>query len=186
MPMTRRATVLVVDDENLVRETVVRALSEDKDLDLLSAPDAAQGLALLARHDVDVLISDYNMPNLNGIQLMQIVRKKFPNLVRILFSGAVDLSVVTAAFNSGLISRFLVKPIADFEVLRASIRMAVHSRRALLESQRLMEEYQRLKEQMARVEQALTSTWLSLRQDTAIVKDGEFLRRFLEEGGPDA
>lgn len=173
--------VLFVDDEAGVREAVRHLLMEEPDIELQLADSGAAALALLADNEFDVLVSDQQMPGMKGLELMQEARKIAPDTVRILLSGQVDLSHVTAAFNEGLLARFMVKPWKDEEFVGA-IREGFRQRRVLTESRDLLARYERLKHQVDELGRAVRATCLSVRADADAGKDGEFLRNQLLRG----
>lgn len=173
--------VLFVDDEASVREAVRHLLIEEADIELHLADGGAKALELLAEHEFDVLVSDQQMPGMKGLELMQEVRLRAPDTVRILLSGQVDLSHVTAAFNEGLLARFMVKPWKDEELVGA-IREGFRQRRVLTESRDLLARFERLKQQVDELGRAVRATCLSVRADNDAGKDGEFLRNQLLRG----
>ena len=69
-----KPTVLIVDDASTVRMLVSYALS-DKGYQVLQAGDGKEGLALLERTPVDLIISDLNMPEMDGLEMVRQVRK---------------------------------------------------------------------------------------------------------------
>jgi len=174
-------TVLFVDDEAGVREAVRHLIMEEPDIELHVADGGAAALQLLGEHDIDVLVSDQQMPGMKGLELMQEVRRRSPDTVRILLSGQVDLSHVTAAFNEGLLTRFMVKPWKDEELVGA-IREGLRQRRALTESRDLLARYEILKQQVDELGRAVRATCLSVRADAHAVRDGDFLRNQISRG----
>lgn len=183
--MTWRARVLVVDDEAGIRESIQHLLFDEEWVELLLAEDGPSALKTLEEEEVDVIVSDYNMPGMNGLQLMERARRMHPDMIRILLSGRVDLQEVAAAFNNGLIARFIVKPWGDDQELIATLRTAIRNRQSLVESRRLVDQYETLKAQVDRLGQAVLANYLALRHDRLLAQDGEFLRRQLNMGGPD-
>jgi len=174
--------VLFVDDEAGVREAVRHLMMEEPDIELILAESADAALAVLADRAIDVLVSDQQMPGMKGLELMRAARQVAPDTVRILLSGQVDLSQVTAAFNDGLLARFMVKPWKDEELVGA-VRQGLRQRRALTESRDLLAQYERLRQQMDELGRTVRATCLSLRADAGAEKDGEFLRNQLARGG---
>jgi len=115
-------TLLVVDDEPNVRNALRRQLRRDG-YRILTAESAAEGLELLALHEVQVVLSDQRMPNMNGTEFLNRVKALYPDTVRIVLSGYTDLDSVTEAVNRGAIFKFITKP-WDNEALRKQIREA--------------------------------------------------------------
>jgi len=140
----RRRTLLVVDDEANIIASVVRLLRRE-DYRILTANSAAEALELLAANAVHVIVSDHRMPVMTGAEFLGKVKSLYPDTVRILFSGHVELDALTDAVNRGAVYRFLIKPWDD-EALRGSIRDAfryywlTHRERAALEGGDAVEE----------------------------------------------
>jgi len=117
-------TLLIVDDDAGVAASVVRVLRRDG-YHVLTAPNAKDALDLMALNVVHVVISDHRMPAMTGAELLGKVKLLYPDTVRILFSGYIEIEALTEAVNRGAIYRFLLKPWDD-ETLRESVRQAFH------------------------------------------------------------
>jgi PAS domain S-box-containing protein len=101
--------ILVVDDEHMVRETLVAAL-EDAGFSVLAAENGAEALALLeADEPVDVMVSDKSMPGMDGLALIRAAHQRRPDLPAILLTGfageASQLATGTAARNFSLLRK---------------------------------------------------------------------------------
>ena len=79
-------TILLIDDETDVRDSISRVLKREG-FDVLTAENAEVGLALLKKSTVDVLVSDIIMPGMDGVQAIQHVRESNPNMKIIAISG---------------------------------------------------------------------------------------------------
>jgi EAL domain-containing protein (putative c-di-GMP-specific phosphodiesterase class I)/ActR/RegA family two-component response regulator len=117
-------TLLIVDDDAGVAASLVRVLRRDG-YRILTAPTAKDALDLLALNVVHVVISDHRMPAMTGAEFLGKVKLLYPETVRILFSGYIEIEALTDAVNRGAIYRFLLKPWDD-ETLRESVRQAFH------------------------------------------------------------
>ncbi len=104
---------------------------------VLTASSGATALGLLAEHPVDVVVSDHDMPGMNGTSLLARVRERYPQTVRMMLTGRGSLDVAIRAINDGEVSRFLAKPIHAGE-LSLAIREVVQQRELLLQSRRLL------------------------------------------------
>ncbi len=109
--------VLVVDDDPSVRR-VVRRLLERNGHRVVEVADASTALATLARHSgsVDLVITDYAMPRMSGIELAKEVLRTFPDLPVVLASGFLDPSLVDRAREAGVFAT-LDKPFEQAELL---------------------------------------------------------------------
>lgn len=110
------ATVLFVDDELAILEGLQRALRKES-FHVLTASSAADALEILAREPVDVIVSDERMPGRCGADLLERVRRDYPNIVRIGLSGESE-SPLTCMVERGVPYRILSKPISSPELAR--------------------------------------------------------------------
>lgn len=119
---SRERTLLLVDDEeNIV--AALRRLLRAEGWRVLSATSAEQALQLMARHEVDVILSDLRMPSMTGVELLRRARQLYPETIRMVLSGYTGLQSITDAINEGAIYKFLAKPWDD-EQLRTHLREA--------------------------------------------------------------
>ncbi|MFO1399491.1 MAG: EAL domain-containing protein [Burkholderiales bacterium] len=117
-----RRTLLIVDDEPNIVSSLVRLLRSE-DYRVLTAGNARDALELLALNRVQVIISDHRMPVMTGAEFLAKVKTLYPDIVRILFSGYIEMDALTEAVNRGAVYRFLLKPWDD-DVLRDAVRDA--------------------------------------------------------------
>ena len=134
--MTERI-VLCVDDEVNILQALKRLLRKE-DYILLTASGPEEALEILDTHKVHVVISDQRMPGMSGTELLQKVRERSPDAIRIVFSGYADFNTIMEAVNAGQIYRFLAKPWND-EDLKLTIRQCLEQY-ALTEHNRLLTE----------------------------------------------
>jgi PAS domain S-box-containing protein len=150
-------TVLVVDDEPNILRSLVRLLRRDG-YNILTAGSGAEGLELLAQHEVEVIISDQRMPGMTGTEFLSRVKGLYPETVRIVLSGYTDLESITDAINHGAIYKFLTKPWDD-DLLRDNVRQAIEQHELRAENRRLTEELSEankaLSQQLAEQDQEL-------------------------------
>ena len=131
-------TLLLVDDEINMVSSLKRLLRRDG-YHILTAHSGAEGLAILAEHPVDVILSDQRMPGMTGVEFLSIAKTRFPRTVRLVLSGYTELQSVTDAVNEGAIYKFLTKPWDD-EKLRGHIQEAFHRKELADENRRLARE----------------------------------------------
>ncbi|WP_028239827.1 EAL domain-containing protein [Stutzerimonas azotifigens] len=115
-------TLLLLDDEENILRALARVLRRDG-YRILIATRAQDAFELLAKHDVQVILSDQRMPEMNGTEFLSRVKDLYPETVRMVLSGYTDLKSVTNAINEGSIYKFLTKPWDD-EQLRLHIAQA--------------------------------------------------------------
>lgn len=101
--------ILFVDDEIALLEAMTRQLR--KAFLIETAASGAEGLFLLQeRGPFAVVVSDFRMPEMDGIRFLSTVKRLYPDTVRIMLSGNADLEAAIEAVNNGQIFRFLTKP----------------------------------------------------------------------------
>jgi len=115
-------TLLLVDDEENILAALSRVLRREG-YTILTAQSGEEGLALLERQAVDVIVSDQRMPSMTGVEFLRQVRQIYPATIRLVLTGYTDLQSVTDAINHGAIYKFLTKPWDD-DQLREQIREA--------------------------------------------------------------
>jgi diguanylate cyclase (GGDEF)-like protein len=111
--------ILCVDDEQSILDGFKRVLR--KQFDLTTHTSGAAGLlAIQEKGPFSVVISDMDMPGMNGVDFLAKTREVAPDTVRIMLTGKADLQVALDAVNEGNIFRFLTKPISP-DVLAKSL-----------------------------------------------------------------
>jgi response regulator RpfG family c-di-GMP phosphodiesterase len=101
--------VLLVDDDVNLLESFRRQLR--KKAEIVTAEGAKAGIEAAARQGpFAVVISDYNMPGMNGVDMLRVIRHGSPDTVRVLLTGHADLEIAIQAVNEGNIFRLLTKP----------------------------------------------------------------------------
>lgn len=127
--MSRKTKILCVDDEQNVLNAL-RRLFLDSDMEVLTATSGREGLGILEQEAVQLVISDYRMPGMNGVEFLREVRQRWPYIVRIVLSGYADTASIISAVNEGQIYKFIPKPWNDDElamiVSHALERYALH------------------------------------------------------------
>ena len=93
----------------------------------MTANCAAAGFEVLARDGVAIVISDYYMPGMGGIEFLTHVRKMYPDAVRVVITGGKDSPTLSGAVNNAGIHKFLSKN-WDPDRLRAEVREAFRQR----------------------------------------------------------
>jgi two-component system NtrC family sensor kinase len=122
--MAEPIRILCVDDEQNVLRSLTRLFLDDP-YEILTAASGAEGLLILDRSGtVPVVISDYRMPGMSGVEFLSEVRKRWPDTVRIVLSGYADTGAIVSAINEGQIYRFVAKPWNEDE-LRITVANAL-------------------------------------------------------------
>jgi DNA-binding NtrC family response regulator len=128
-----KLTVLVLDDEKRFTEELTEFL-ENSGFLTYEANSAAQGLSLLKKQSIDLLILDVRLPGVNGLDILKEVKVKYPNMEVIIVSAHGDMDTVIKAMRSGAID-YLRKPFRHID-----IRIAIERTEKFLLLQRKMKQ----------------------------------------------
>lgn len=111
MPAAAQIKVLIVDDQLTMRSLVRNGLAALGFTDIRDAADGEEGLRALLERPANLVISDYNMPKLDGLGLLRAIRAHPPlqNVAFIMLTGRADADLVTRAAQFG-VNNYLVKP----------------------------------------------------------------------------
>jgi two-component system, chemotaxis family, chemotaxis protein CheY len=113
MPAASAIKVMVVDDQASMRAMIRRALQDIGFKDVRDSAGAADALAAVKADRVHLIISDYNMPDIDGLQFLEAVRGDgvIGKTVFIMLTGSTDREIVQRAAALG-VNNYLVKPFA--------------------------------------------------------------------------
>jgi two-component system, probable response regulator PhcQ len=131
-----RDVILIVDDEPNVLAALKRALI-DEPCEIYSAASGAEGLEILKKGGIKVVVSDEKMPAMSGTEFLTCVKEYYPEVVRIMLTGYASLDAAMKAVNQGEIYRFFSKPWNETE-LRLSIRAGLEKYNLEAENKRLL------------------------------------------------
>ena len=107
-------SVLYIDDEE--DNLFAFKASFRRNFKIFTATSAAEGLGVLNENLVHVIIADQRMPQSTGVEFFDIVRKAYPDPIRILITGFSDIEAVIDSINKGNIFRYIKKPWNDLEL----------------------------------------------------------------------
>jgi two-component system probable response regulator PhcQ len=131
--------LLLVDDEPNVLNALVRALKQHLSIGEVAIETFVNPFDALNRcceHDFDVVISDYRMPEMTGVDFLQALKNVAPCTVRMILSASTEFETVTAAINDAQVFRYIPKP-WQVDDLKENIRLALIQRDLLVEEERL-------------------------------------------------
>ena len=111
-------TILFVDDEIQILKAIRRVLAETE-YQLYLAATAEEGLKIMEEGAVDMIVSDMRMPGMDGIELLKIVRFRFPDVTRLILSGYADENEIHYTLQSDLAKAYIFKPWNNDELLKA-------------------------------------------------------------------
>ena len=150
----KKHCLLIVDDEPNVCDSVHDLLR--REFRVLKAHSAQEGCRIMQEEEVHIVMSDQRMPQITGVELLAKVKSRYPQAVRMLFTGFADLESIIAAINQGHIYGFLKKPWQP-EELEAAVRQAAAEYDRLTDAARQREELLNLVESLQARVSALES-----------------------------
>ena len=115
--------VMFVDDEPQMLKAINRAVRCEP-YKALFAGGGAEALAILAQNAVQVIVSDLNMPEMDGLTLLKTVQADYPQTIRMILSGVTDIDPVLEAIHEGQVYRYITKPYDDHE-LKLAVQQAL-------------------------------------------------------------
>jgi DNA-binding NtrC family response regulator len=151
-PRAAPLTVLFVDDEPALVRAISRVIIERTDFNVLTATSGKDALGILRTCAVDVLVSDIDMPQMNGLELVRLARSEFPATLRILLTGGATMERAVNAINEGEVARFFAKPfdphlfVAQLTELGERVLMLRRERHAEAQRQRCDEFFRWIEE----------------------------------------
>jgi len=128
-------SVLIVDDEPNVLNALQR-LFAGEGYRLFMVEIAEEGLKVLEREHIDLIISDQKMPGMNGIEFLEKTVELYPDIIRIIITGHAELDDTIRAVNSGCIYKFIIKPWNN-EDLKLTVRRALEQYHLLIKNRDL-------------------------------------------------
>ncbi len=153
---TEELALLCVDDEPSILSALKRLLRKEP-FKVYTAVGGQAGLEVMARHRIQVVVSDQRMPGMTGTQFLQKVKEQWPDTIRVILSGFAEADVIVESINQGEIFRFVAKPWKD-ESLKATIRQCFEHHRILLENRQLEKQTRQQLEQLKSLNQLLEAS----------------------------
>ncbi len=118
-------TILIVDDEEKILKAIKRTL-RNENYTIFAATGGDEGLKLLEMREFDLVVSDQNMPGMDGVTFLQKVKAEQPETLTIMLTGEKEIQVAMQAINEAGVYKFILKPWDD-EDLKITIRRALES-----------------------------------------------------------
>jgi two-component system, NtrC family, response regulator HydG len=131
---TKSIRVLVVDDEPSLRSGVANLLATNG-YEVDQAADGVLALERIAERPPDVVVTDLDMPNLDGLGLLQALRERDRDVPVLVLTSAVELKSAVAAMRAGA-ADYLTKPV-DFDALLLALQRTIEHRDVRLENENL-------------------------------------------------
>jgi DNA-binding NtrC family response regulator len=118
--MSTKPMVVVVDDEEMVVTSLKALLELEGEFQVSGFTDPAAAESFFASNPVDVVISDYRMPHMNGLEMLKRLKASRPEASRILLTSHADVSSAISAINEVGLFQYLEKPWDNEQLLLAT------------------------------------------------------------------
>ncbi|MBU1363820.1 MAG: response regulator [Gammaproteobacteria bacterium] len=136
--------ILIVDDEESILKALKRVLrlapcaygNKNYTLEIVDFNSPLAALEAVQNEEFDLLMSDYRMPGMDGIEFLKAAKAIQPDAARLILSGYADLNALVRAVNEVGIDRFIGKPWNDYDLMSA-IGQALAHRDLMLENRQL-------------------------------------------------
>ena len=133
--MVGEINILIIDDDIKIADLLKIHLLSMGGVYCRTVDSAAKGLEFLEKDEFHVVVTDYRMPEMDGVQLLKTVKEKYPNLIKVLFSGFGDLNSIQEELREGEIAYFVSKPWqqAQLRILLDSVKRDLETQSKLID-----------------------------------------------------
>ena len=139
IPTTERsARLLIVDDEPVIVQ-ILKAVFEDEPYELFLASSGTEALEIMRRQGVDLLLTDKNLPDINGLELLQEAKRLNPDAEVIIITGYASLETALAALELDAFD-YVLKPLNNVFDIKKKAQRALERQRMVLENRELLEQ----------------------------------------------
>jgi CheY-like chemotaxis protein len=147
--------LLYVDDEPGIARAIRRILKGEA-VNVLIAGGGPEALEILRKQSVSLILTDYRMPEMNGIEFLEQASALCPDAFRMILTGYAEAHVLVEAVNRGQIYKILYKPFQE-EDIKLTVRSGLEHHAKNLENRKLLEELGQRNTQLAILNQKLQS-----------------------------
>jgi len=127
--------LLFVDDETPFLNSMTRALSREP-YHLEVADCGAKALEIMREKQISIIVTDYMMPNMNGLELLLKVRAEYPHIMTIMLTAFTEIDIAMRSINEVGIYKFLTKPL-ELNTFKVTIRRTLETLNLLRENESL-------------------------------------------------
>lgn len=143
-------TIMIVDDEENILKSLTRSLRHKENWEIETYTRAEDALRRARTRIFDAVISDYNMPDIDGMAFLSELKTLQPDAVRIVLTGVVSIETLMSAINEAGAFRFFAKPWDD-KALLEGLEEGLRMRDTLLENRMLALRVKDLQEELDRI-----------------------------------
>ena len=157
--MDKRGNIVIVDDEEMVLVSIDSFLSLETDYAVTTFSRPKDALKFIRENDVDLVISDYLMPDMDGIRFLAEVKKLKPDVTRIILTGYADKENAIEAINDIGIYQYIEKP-WDNDDLNIIIRNGLEKKLLMEQLQEKIEQINRAYRELQAIQQEVLKTFV--------------------------
>ena len=150
--------LVIVDDEEMVLTSIRSFLNLETDYHVASFTSAKEALAFIEENSVDLVISDYLMPEMDGIRFLAHVRELNPEIPRIILTGYADKENAIKGINEVGLFQYIEKP-WDNDNLRIVIRNGLEKKKLMHSLQEKIEQINRAYAELQTIQQEVLKTF---------------------------
>ncbi|MCU0617224.1 MAG: response regulator, partial [Gemmatimonadaceae bacterium] len=162
------ACCLIVDDEAPLR-AVLRRILEQQGMRCRDAASGAEAIRMLEAEPAALVLSDYHMPEMDGVQLLGVIRERWPDTAVVMVTGVSDVDLAVQCLASGAMD-YVTKPFR-VEEIRGRLGQALEKRRLVLENRAYRQHLEERVQAQARAYEELFLASLQSLADALEVKD---------------
>jgi len=145
--------IMVVDDEQNILNAMRRLMRKQKDWEVELYDNANEALKRAQSASFELFLSDYRMPEMDGVKFLCETKKSHPDAMRLILSGYTDLEALLGSINEAEIYRFISKPWQDYDLI-TTLEQALAQREILMENRILADQ---VREQKVELENRKTA-----------------------------
>ena len=128
--------ILIIEDEAAIRRVLVKILTEESEnYEVIEAEDGLAGIELIKKDDFDLILCDIKMPKMDGVEVLEAVKKIKPEVPIVMISGHGDLDTAVNTMRLGAFD-YISKP-PDLNRLLNTVRIALDRKELVVENTRL-------------------------------------------------
>ena len=155
----RQPIVLVVDDEEMVSISIKAFLMLEYDYDVITCNSPAEAVELVKQRTIDLVISDYLMPDMDGISFLLHVKQLQPHTIRILLTGYADKENAIKAINEVGLYQYIEKPWQNAD-LALVIRNGLEKRFLIEKLQQKIQEVQLAQDDLQEIQDQIVRAFM--------------------------
>ncbi len=121
--MDNKLNILIVDDEQIVLDSIRKLLKNEPDYNLLTALSVDEAFKVMAINHIHIILTDLMMPEIDGLEFMKILKDNHPNIIAIMITGYATINTALQSMQLGAFD-YLAKPFTREELIKVVRRAA--------------------------------------------------------------